>query len=901
MCILRIGLVVMVAGTWGLRNTQGAEPAVAAVTAGSRAAVPVERIVVDPAADAVEKAAAKELQSYLARMGGGTVPVVESADPAVATPGTICVGRGEVSASLCPPATLDQLGPDGFVLRAQDGRLVAVGRNHRGTAYAVYRLLERLGCRFYARDLEVVPTAAAVTVPEDFEVTDNAAFEWRAMQGTIAPMKCTLSPGEWEATVADVDVPKMMAFPPGGFWHHTMGFLLPAKPLAETHPDYLAQIGGQRRVSEPAVQQYCLSNPELLALMTDQVLAWIASDPDKDYYPVHYGDVVSFCECDKCKAMYAEKGSITDAVIWFDNQIAKAVAAKYPDKYVTILAYHSTRTPPKKVKPEPNLLIIFCAIVECQARPWAHPVNVQRRVLQDLEGWIGLHPLGPQGIITFEYPTTYNYSGFTYPALYAFVENVREYRRLGLRGVYICGLGGWKHLEHAYSYVIPRILWNPDQDMGTLLDEFCAAWYGSAAKPMRQYIEWLHTSAMQSQSEGVMDCHAGPGQAFFRELYTPEFMQQAYALFAQAEAQAEDDTVRKRIAKEKWGFLFTDLYLHGVRSGEIVPADTPSGIETSPPRQVDFQKVSELLRISRLYNRPWVINPRAWHHYSLSSLVGVEPAGERWWDDPRVRELMDDPARAFRQAEEQHQQRVQRLVTLENDDLQAIIVPTLGGRIWRLYHKGLQVDLLRRSGLPIGGLEKGLPHEPYLSLGGYEEYAGREFGAIGWGQDCTCDVAADGTSATLTAVLENGLKLVRVVSLAADKAEVIVDSRLENTGTQAVQDVVLRVHPEFRPQAGGEMPELLGLSGSGTWETIAYQGGDNALTGSRRPQGGWAVLFPQAGLRVENRFDPAQVETCFFYDGRTFFNLELFSPGRDLEPGASLGIRHRYLVQRIER
>ena len=40
--------------------------------------------------------------------------------------------------------------------------------------------------------------------------------------------------------------------------------------------------------------------------------------------------------------MYEEKGSITDAVIWFDNQIARAVAAKYPGKFVTILAYHST-------------------------------------------------------------------------------------------------------------------------------------------------------------------------------------------------------------------------------------------------------------------------------------------------------------------------------------------------------------------------------------------------------------------------------------------------------------------------------------------------------------------------------------------------------------------------------
>ena len=446
MYILRMGLMLGVIGSCCIRVAFGADTAAAtntadgpAVVQDGAATVPVTMIVVDPAAHAIEKAAARELQSYLARMGGTQVPIVESVEAAPTTRGVIFVGLGKAAAALCQPATLAELGPDGFVLRARDGNVVAAGRNHRGTTYAVYRLLEQLGCRFFARELEVVPPAKPVTVPTSLEIKSSAAFEWRAMQGTIDPMKCTLSPGEWEASVAGVDVPKMMAFPKGGFWHHTMGFLLPADPLAQTHPDYLALIGDKRRVTERAVQQYCLSNPELLALMTDKVLEWIASDPDKDYYPVHYGDVVSFCECDNCKAMYAEKGSITDAVIWFDNQIAKAVAVKYPGKFVTILAYHSTRTPPKKVKPEPNLLIVYCAIVECQARPWSHPVNVQRHVLEDLEGWIGLHPLGPKGIITFEYPTTYNYAGFTFPALYAFVENVRHVsstrtaRRLHLR------------------------------------------------------------------------------------------------------------------------------------------------------------------------------------------------------------------------------------------------------------------------------------------------------------------------------------------------------------------------------------------------------------------------------------------------------------------------------------
>ncbi len=861
------------------------------------AMVPLRTIAVAPGAHPVEKAAARELLGYLQRMGSADIALVDQADGTLPARGTIFVGQHPAAGALLDAASLQGQGPDGFVLCSRGGNVLAAGKNHRGTVYAVYRLLERMGCRFYARELEVVPASPA-PLGAPFEVRDSAAFEWRAMLGTIAPMKCSLSPGEWEASVAGTEVPKMMAFPKGGFWHHTMGFLLPAEPLAMEHPEYLALIRGERRVTEPAVQQYCLSNPGLLAAMTDKVLEWIASDPDKDYYPVHYGDVVSFCECDRCKALYAEKGSITDAVIWFDNQIAREVAARYPGKFVTILAYHSTRTPPRQVRPEPNLLIVFCAIVECQARPWSHPVNVRRRVSQDLEGWVALHPLGPKGILTFEYPTTYNYAGFTYPALYAFVENVRYYQRLGLRGVYICGLGSWKHLEHAYSYVIPRILWNPQQDLGALLDEFCAAWYGPAAGPMREYIEFLHRRAMESECEGVMDCHAGPGQAFFRELYTPDFVARAYGLFAAAEAAAADPVVRRRIAKEKWGFLFTDLYLHGARSGEILPAATPQGIETRLPGLDEYRRLAELLEAHRQFQRPWVINPRAWHHYSLSALVGFEPDREPWWEDPRLRELMADPEAAFRASREAERERLRGLVTLENGDLQAIVVPALGGRLWRLYHKGLRADLLRRSPLPAAGLPDGLPEATYVSLGGYEEYTAGAFGSPGWGRPYEAVPAPDGRSVTLTASFPNGLRLVRVIALAPDRPEVTVDSHLENAGAETVKGALLRAHPEFLPQAEGETPELHIRTGDGGWRAVPCPAGETVLAGADRPAGAWAFRFPQAKLRLENVFEPGQVETCMAYNGNRFFNLELFSPARDLAPGESLRLRHRFVLTR---
>jgi hypothetical protein len=586
--------------------------------------------VIERQAHYIEKAAAQELQTYLMKLGSREIPIVESNGGRPFDDGGIYLGKNKACKDfLYNEQEFDALGYDGFILRMREGNILVAGKNHRGTVYAMYRLLEHLGCRFYAKELEVIPAKPKIVIQGPLDVSDSAAFEWRAMMGTIAPMKCGLSPGEWEASIAGVEVPKMMAIPKakGAFWHHTMGFLLPAKEISETHPEYIAQIDGKRAVVEPFRQQYCLSNPGLLKLMTEAVLNWIASDPDKLYYPVHYGDVRSFCECNDCKAMYAEKGSVTDAVIWFVNEIARVVAEKYPNKFLTTLAYLTTRPPPKKVKPEANLLIIFCAILECQGRPWSSPIN--KIVCQDLEKWIKLHPLGPRGIISFDYPTTYNYAGFPFPALYAFVENIRYYHKLGLRGVYVCGLGSWKHLEHLYSYVIPRIMWKPGQDINPLIDDFCQAWYGAAWKPMREYIELLHKSAMESKCDGVMDCHAGPGQKFFRELFTPDFMTKAYDLFKQAELLAHEEPVKTRIAKEKWGLLFVDLFIYGTGLKE--------------PKLDEYKKVSEFLKIHQLFKRPWVINPRKWHYFTLSSFTGFEPETDPWWESKQIKELMENP------------------------------------------------------------------------------------------------------------------------------------------------------------------------------------------------------------------------------------------------------------------
>jgi hypothetical protein len=854
----------------------------------------VQYIFVHPQAHPIEKAAARELQRYLREMTGKEIPVTEGESNGLPSQGVIYVGRSDPAKArtLYNDAEYEPLGSDGFILRLKGGNLLVAGGGYRGTTYAIYRLLERLGCRFYSTELEIVPSRPTLDIRAPVNLTDKPAFEWRAMWGRIYPMTAGLSPGEWEAKVGDLDVPKMMGIPPRGFWHHTMGFLLPADSVPE---EYLAEIGGERRVTEPHLQQYCLSNPGLQQAMLEAVLRWIESNPDPVYYPVHYGDTGQFCQCERCKAWYEEHGSLTDAVIWFNNQIAREVAKRFPGKFVTTLAYWSTRKPPVKERPEPNHLIIFCAIVECQARPWSHPVNVQRNVIADLERWIAMHPLGAQGIITFEYPTTYYYVGYPYPALYAFAENLKYYRRLGIRGVYICGLTDG-HLVHLYSYVMPRLMWNPDASLRRLIDEFCKAWYGKAWQPMRDYVHRLHQSAFDSRSEGVMDCHAGPGQRFFRELFTRDWLdKQIYPLFAKAESLAESELIKRRIWREKWGVLYTDLYVNVQRGRDLMPDDSLEGRAGRMPSLQDYRRMAELLQLTRATKRSWTVAPQD----TLSGILGFEPSRTPWWECPRVRRLMEDPDGAYREdrAAMSEEQIARYLVRLESPYLIADITPAPGGRIWRLYHKPSGQDLFWRGAIDWLALQKGTDPRRYVNFGGYEEYAGEQFGSPGWSEQYDYSVSPDRRSITLTRDLPNGLQLTRTITVAADEAAIDIESRLTNRSDQPVASVVLRTHPQFRVSSEDPSARLMVRKADGTWHEMPLRS-ETYLRGADLPAGAWGIAVGHKGITIVNEFDPSQVRQCYLYTWREFTNLELFSPAKTLAPGETLVLKHRYVVRR---
>ena len=233
------------------------------------------------------------------------------------------------------------------------------------------------------------------------------------------------------------------------------------------------------------------------------------------------------------------------------------------------------------------------------------------------------------------------------------------------------------------------------------------------------------------------------------------------------------------------------------------------------------------------------------------------------------------------------------MVRLENATLKIAVLPSLGGRIWRMTHKPTGRDILVRSTARDGS------ERP--DVGGYEEYSQADYRSPGWNEPYAV-TERSANSVSLSARLGNGLELRRTISLDAAKSVVTIDSTLTNRSKGKVT-ACLRSHPSFAVsdlakctlEAAGGKSRPLALARGGSQK-------DEFLRGEKVPAGQWAIADATAGLRVRSRFDPAHVAQCLLNrSGKAKrVNLELYTKETSLDPGGALRLRHSIEIETLE-
>ena len=506
-------------------------------------------IVVAADASASEKTAARELQQYIGQMSGAELPV--SNDLAVRGR-RIIVGYNEGVAALTK-AQKPEKDDESFTYRTVGRDLLIWGGSQRGTMYGVFTFLEReLGIHWLTPKCTVVPKLGQWRLPR-LDRTERPFIGYRYSNYFVAR-----DVPEWSAHTRENTKWYPMTNDYGNIeaynGAHTMGEFVPAKEFFATHPEYFCLRDGKRY---GGYGQLCLSNPEVLEICTTRIMQRMRQEPGYRIYSLSQNDNFLFCQCDKCKAIEDQYGGHSGLIVWFVNQVADAVKDEFPDKYVGTFAYQYSRQPPTGIKPRENVVIRLCSIECCFAHPLDAGCPQNEAFMRDLKGWAAIAP----HLFIWDYIVNYAQYMAPWPNFQVLGPNIKVFGDNKAIGIFEEAQyqSAGAEFDEMKAWTVNQLLWDPGQDVDSLVSIFTDGFYGKAAPYIKEYYQLC-------QSLVKPDVHYGIYIREQHEIYNDEFTRQAFAILDKARQAAENDEVRERVERVRMQPLYLQCVRHKAES-----------------------------------------------------------------------------------------------------------------------------------------------------------------------------------------------------------------------------------------------------------------------------------------------------------------------------------------------
>lgn len=487
--------------------------------------------------------AAEELSRTLMQTTGANFALISLPKPDPA----LIVGSPEYLKTLGIDIDAENLGSDGFIIRAVGKDIVIAGGRPRGTLYGVYDFLEKFcGCRWYTPTVSKIPFSAKLEVPDDLSIREVPALEYRESFFCGNALD-----GPWAAHNRSNGNMPHLTEPLGGQikyfpFVHTFESLLSPDEYFDEHPEYFSMVDGQR-IRERA--QLCLTNPDVVAIATKKVRQWIEEHPDATIFSVSQNDWYNPCTCPECRKIDEAEGSHAGSLIAFVNKIAENIEKDYPNVVIDTLAYQYTRTPPRTIRPRPNVCVRLCSIECC----FAHPLDECDRIMsfanrihgdsfqKDLEGWAKVC----DRLYVWDYVVNFHHYVMPFPNFGVLAPNIKYFIRNHVKGIFEEGsTSQWGKTEfiELKSWVIAKLLWNPEQDTMALVDDFIHGYYGAAADKVMEYF-----CLLEDRLKASPDSHFGIYDPPRNEYLSADDISHALDLFRQAKECAENEQIRERV------------------------------------------------------------------------------------------------------------------------------------------------------------------------------------------------------------------------------------------------------------------------------------------------------------------------------------------------------------------
>ena len=544
-------------------------------------------IIIPEKPSSVVENAARVLRDHIKQMSGVELPI-RTEDRITGSPSQdqpwILVGEGKFAEKL--GLTSKGLGAGGIFQEAKGNVLTLFGTDAQtpsdpnGSRYAVTGFLEeKLGVRYLWPGVlgKVVPRRETIIVA-DFQNRFTPKLAQRRIRSMGYHDRIQVGLDRLGFTRADYerllhDAQRTQLESPDWFGWHRLGGTLNLsgghafahlwEKYGKDHPEWFAlQPDGSRDQSKnPDRARLCVSNPDLIVAIAKEKIEELTRNPALLGVSIapNDGGRPTFCACPKCEALDSAKGrkvllwdfskgtrrdfehvSLTDRMVSFWNAIAEKVAKAHPDKLLVVDAYSVYAAPPVERKLHPNLVVRFA--------PLDYSSEDYRQ--ESLREWDSWSKAAKRIYFRPNLMLAGRRDGMPLLYVHKFGKDFRYLANHGMMGTdFDSCCHNWATQGLNY-YLAARLHWNPEQDVDALVDDFCQAGFGPAAKSVRRYFDGL---------EALMD-ESATKNAKPMIVFQPLVLAKLRKELEQARRDAGSDTaVAKRIAFLEIGLRWTEI------------------------------------------------------------------------------------------------------------------------------------------------------------------------------------------------------------------------------------------------------------------------------------------------------------------------------------------------------
>ena len=526
-----------------------------------------------------EKYAAQEFQELFRQASRVKLPIIQKTDR---PDRHIFIGPSKMLRASSVGFAVDDFGDEDLRIVIRDGNIAIAGGRPRGTLYGVYTFMEDyLGVRFLTADHTHVPP-----VPDGHMLGPVDHFYHPPLSFRSTYYGEFKDQPDFSARLRNnfILYESKLGTKHGGSssWrliNHSFFEQLPVEKYREEHPEYYALIDGKRLVEWQS--QPCLTNPEVLRIVIESVKETLKSTPEVKNVSVSMNDNYNYCRCPRCAAIDEREGTPMGSLLTFVNAVADDIANIHPDIYVGTLAYLYARKPPKTIKARPNVQIMLCSI-ECSI---LQPINdpnskMNRSFCEDLVAWGKIC----KNIMIWNYNVNYHCYLWPVPNLRVLEPNVRLFVNSGAKGVFMQAAGDSVagDFSELRTYIICRLLWNPNLSGQKLMNEFLDLHYGKAAPPVRRFINFMHDRVAAKGIE--RNCFGSARRDFGID---DEIISAGLKAFQEASRLADNDQIRRRVEQASisvYGAAIEEAYRWAwLNVGGVLGRPTQPGERTMDP------------------------------------------------------------------------------------------------------------------------------------------------------------------------------------------------------------------------------------------------------------------------------------------------------------------------------